>query len=253
MAGIDTPSYGTEMLRFGGAALLAGGAARALKHVLDVARSRDIRTPLSGKSLRPAISQVPVEVSIDEAEELKRQGVDVTVAPKLAAVNPAEVGYGFTGPFFRKAGLGIAATAGLAAGWKGIDMLAEHQRKSHAQKKRDEARARVEALLDGSPFPQDAKIAGLMLAGEDAAVEAAIKKADFSPEGIVDMGLNNGLVSNLGYVVGPASMIGIVAAYRKARQQAKDEQATKAIGRSFEQNAAVQTPYLTMQPVLAAR
>ncbi len=241
--GFSTNDYAPQLLRFGLTGLAVGGGARLLKHVLDVTRNRDIRTPLTGRHIRPAVSPVDVQVTPEEADELRQQGVEIgSQTPKIAE------GTGFTGDFFRNAGLGLAATGGLAAGWVGGDMLAEAGRKSLAKRKLDAQRARVEALLDGEGRPEDAKLAGFMAAGEDAMVEG--KLASVIANNLLDMGLNNSLISPLGYVAGPAALAAIVSSYRKARESSRDEQDAKQVARQYSSATEPQTPILSLRPVL---
>lgn len=250
----EPDTFLNQAARWGVGALAVGGSARLLKHVLDISRDRDLRTRVSGKTLRSPITQVPVEVSPEEAGQLTSQGVQVPgyeaplpaaqPIPKVADLAPNEQGSGFTGPFYRDAALGLTALGGLAGGWSLADKAVRGERVARSKALLARAQQRVNGLLDENPEPQDAKLAGVLAAGEEAHMA---KRADVMD--VVNAGLNH-LTPGLGYVAGPAAALGVYGAYQRARDQSKSESKLRQIQQAYEQGQQVETPYLTLQPVL---
>lgn len=249
---IEPATYPGEMARWGLGALAVGGAGRLLKHVFDTARNRDIRTPITGKSLRSPVAEVPVEVSDEEAEQLRRQGLQVKQAFEGPDA-PQDQGGGFlTGQFLRKAGLGALGTAGLMAGWKGVDMGVDYLRKSDARRRLEATKRRVERLLDADPMPQDAKIAGACRAVEDAVV-AKVASAGGALNTVADYSINLPGINNLGYVAGPAALLSVLGAFQRAKATSKSEAAARQLAGDYEGSVQPRTPYLSLVPTQRAR
>ncbi|MBY0262418.1 MAG: hypothetical protein K2Q20_08750 [Phycisphaerales bacterium] len=229
------PSFANTALQFGAVAGAAGIGTRLLKHILDVSRDRDISTPVTGKRLRSPISHVPIDVTPEEAELLSRQGINVKSA-----------GSGLTGPFFENAALGALGTAAAAGGWKLSDWLVERKRKADAAAGLDRSKQRVERLLADDPLPEDVKLAGFMRACED---EFLAKNASIVDTAL-DYTVNLPGVNNLGYIAGPAALLGLARAYQNSKAKSQGEQKAREISSRYVDSLEPETPVLTLQPVV---
>lgn len=268
---VEPATYPQEMARWGLGALAVGGGARLLKHVLDIARNRDVRTPITGKALRSPVAEVPIDVTPEEAQQLHGQGVmvkqagiltfaevreaaerarkaDKTLKQSADAIPPQDAGGGLlTGPFARKAALGGLATLGLMGGWKAADLGVDYFRKSEARQRLDATKRRVERLLDADPMPQDAKIAGAMAACEDAVLAKVAAEGGFV-NGVADYTINLPGINNLGYLAGPAAILSVLGAYHRAKATSKSEAAIKGLSGDYEASLQPRTPYLQLAP-----
>jgi hypothetical protein len=231
-------TYPQQLVRWGGTALAAGAGARIVKHLLDISRDNDIRTPISGKRLRSNVTQVPVEVTPEEAEQLKLQGVKVKTA---VDVTPPGL---LDGSFMQNIGLGALGTAALAGGWKGVDAIVDNSRKAKARAELERQRRRVEKLLDSVPDPMDAKIAGILAAGEDHYIKTA------GIGDVIAQPLN--AVGILGVPLGVAGVLGLAASYAAARKNTESEQKLKQLKEQHTTALEPEAPLLSLQPVVRA-
>jgi hypothetical protein len=225
-------------------ALAAGGVARLGKGLIDLYREGgddDSRYPV--KAIRPAQAMIPVEVSTDEARELRKRGVKVRhVLAKRAAEAPPK-----TNPSFVNAllygGLGAGAAVG---GWKLIDYAMDAQRKSEAKARLDAVRKRIEKMLNNDPYAQDVGVyesmktgAARLLKGDDLVKEA----------GLADLFAIGGLL-----VGGGATLAGI-SGYQKGIASSPSRAKAKALQRLLASSPtavprATMTPYVLTDPTL---
>lgn len=232
----DEYTYPEQLGRWGGTALAVGAGARIVKHLLDISRDSDIRTPVTGKRLRSNVTEVPVTVTPEEAEQLKANGVKVKTATDFVPPGLMD------GPFVQNVGLGALGTAALAGGWKGVDSFIDHKRKAKAKEELERQRNRVEKLLDANPDPMDAKIAGILAAGEDHYIKVA------GIGDVIAQPLN--MVSALGLPLGAAGVLGLAASYASARKNSEQEQKLKQVRDQYTEGLEPEAPVLALQPVV---
>jgi hypothetical protein len=223
----DIPS----VLAWGGTGALAGVGARLVKQLADIARKRDMETAVPVKTPVAPVTEIPVEISPQEAETLERKGVKVK--RKLASFGGAVSGVG----------LGALATLSAYGGWKGLDALVNKSRIQSEKEKLQRSRKRVEALLNQEPEPQDIKIAAAMAAAEDAVFN---KEAGF---GSVAADVAGSLIQPVSPVLGMVGVLGLASAFNRAKELNKHEQKSKAMRRAF-LDQPEQPAVISMVPVV---
>jgi hypothetical protein len=154
-----------------------GAAGRLLKSLVDLYRRPPTSTAAGIKQLPASVADIPVEVTPEEADELRRKGVEVKrIMPKLSeAVKTDAVGTdggsnyfsqfkpSFTGGFIY-GGLGAL---GLAGGWKLTDYIIDKLRKRSIKSDIEKTRARINAILNNEPAQSDLPLHAYMKAAED--------------------------------------------------------------------------------------
>lgn len=152
MAGLLATAVATALL--GGS---VGAGARTVRELFSKDRQLpSSKVPLGGNT--PLEMEVPV--TEEEAEELRRQGVDVTV--KRASILGA-----IAGPIVA----GFGGTVGAYGGWQLANKIFANSRKKTLKERNDRLRKRIEDLLNDRVGPADEKLAAYMQAGEDLAIE----------------------------------------------------------------------------------
>lgn len=237
---MDAPNFFTfhpsDVVAAGGLGLLGGAGAQFGKQLYRSAMGKDV-DPVNITPPTPANVKIPVDVSPEEAEELKRQGI---------AVKSANLG------FLDNAVLaGGVATPAAWAGWKGVQSLYSMKRKSDAQARLDTAKQRVQGLLDNQPVPGDEPIAGAMKTAEDA----FFHKEAFG--GVTDSLANFGKAmwnapaafSYAGIPIGVGAALTGAATFNDVMENNKYKKTLKAI-KNYQEGLPTQTPVAEMEPVL---
>ena len=226
----------------GSLALGAGG--RLIRNLADIYHGDPVEGRERIKPLASPTASVPVEVTEDEAEELRRQGIKVR---RVLAKRAQDTSRPRTNPsIFGGIGYGALGAAGLAGGWALTDYVIDSARKARAKARRDKVRARIEALLDDRPGAADVDIAeqmkvgaARMLAGEG---DALIKEAF----GLKDLAAAGGLA------VGGGTLLSLMAGVQRGRKSSPALAKAKALKRLMAQRA-VRSPALGIEPVVVER
>ncbi len=225
------PSHPAPMLA---AAAIGGGlgvGGRTLKNLWDMWQDRDVESAVEHKLPKPLANraEVPVEVTPEEAEELKRQGVHVKSAVDLG--------------FFDKFMLGAAGTGAAALGWHAADNYFDESRLDSAKRRLQMARDRVQKLLGGAHDSGD-QLGAAMKTAEDAMVKEAW---------VGDL-LNSGLNTitghgALGYPAGIGAALVAAAAFNEARKRNKALNNSNAIAQ-FARSQPTAEPMAELVPVV---
>lgn len=155
------PGY-IPVFALGGAAL--GGGARLLKNLFDLSRRGPTKSPADIARPLAAVSEVPVEVSKEEAEELRKRGIKVRRALTKESSHKKEGISRLLG----SAGLLGLGTLSTVGGWHLADTLIDAARKRAAKKDVDRVKDRIRKILEESPSARDdQKLLGYMKAAED--------------------------------------------------------------------------------------
>ena len=181
----------------GGLAVGAGG--RLAKNLYDLASSDPTQPRTVFRPGRAAVSNVPIEVTPEEAEELARRGIKVrkVLAKRASDASPWKaMGYG---------ALGTAATLG---GWKLTDMVIDRLRKQQAKKEVSRVKDRIRRLIEGNPLEEDVTVYRRM---KTASAAHSVKTAVFG------MGSLRDLLTVGGLGVGSAAVLQLLAGARKAQ------------------------------------
>lgn len=169
---VESPStaIGLGLLTLG-----AGGALRLGKSLLDTYRRPDVISgPKQMPRRRSSGADIPLEVTEEEAEELRRQGVKVReVASKTAS---DEVVQGKPSALGGLA-LGAIGTGGALAGWGLTDMAINALRSRAAKADADRIRERIQRLLEDDPHEMDTQLHSQMKTAEDAYINGHTKVA----------------------------------------------------------------------------
>ena len=181
----------------GGLAVGAGG--RLAKNLYDLASSDPTQPRTVFRPGRAAVSNVPIEVTPEEAEELERRGIKVrkVLAKRASDASPWKaMGYG---------ALGTAATLG---GWKLTDMVIDSLRRRQAKKEVNRVKDRIRRLMEGNPLEEDVTVYRKM---KTASAQRCVKTALFG------MGSLRDLLTVGGLGVGSAAVLQLLAGARNAQ------------------------------------
>lgn len=214
----------------GSLALGAGG--RLARNLVDLSRGGDKR--LRAPAMERATASIPIEVTPEEAEELRRKGLKVRKVLKTAQYDPSilhSIGYGALG-----------AGAGMG-GWALADKFLDSMRKRQAEKRRDRVRQRIERLLSGEPDDQDLQIADQMKVAEEQLLSGQ-DPADLLKEAGVKDWLSLG-----GMALGAGGLVSLLSGYRKGRESSKARAKAQALRRLLRERpvappAAAVDPYV---------
>ena len=226
--------------------LAVGTGGRLVKNLFDLLRGRDGATTLPRP--RSQVTELPVEVSEEEAEELRRKGVQVR--RKLAAtatppVTPDKVKVVNGTPSWLGAfALGGGTTAAGMGGWYLADKVIDSLRRRAAQSDTDRVRQRIQRVLEDEPEEEDARLYGSMKAAEDAHFSTPVGQQKTA------LGL-----SDLGWIlpaaVGSGLTFNALAGFNDAERQSPYAARAGAI-KSFLRNRVAGSPQISMVPVLRA-
>lgn len=216
-----------------GLAGFAGVGARVAKSLLDLVRRDDPdSSPAVISRTEDPIAEVPVEVSQDEAQELRRKGIPVKTAGE-SYLNRMGALDAF--------GVGALGTLSLLGGWKLADKVLDAQRKSEAEAAREKVRRRIQAILSDKPEPEDVGLHAQMKAAEAVYME---KKAfDITSW----LGLKGGVVNPLAALLGATLTISGLQAYNTAYAGSEDTGKIKAL-KSYLKKMKVKPPLVTVTP-----
>jgi len=230
-----------QYLMYGAA---AGIGTRLLKNLFDVAR-RGSQTEVETLNLsEPAVTSVPMEVTEEEAEDLRRKGIKVKkILEKTPSVKTAELGAG------AKIGLGATGAAAALAGWKFTDWLVDKARKSVVESDLDKLRKRVKRVIDDSPDDEDIPIHAYMKAAEDHYMKTAVS-VDFG--NAADKGIGALVPDPLLYGLGAIGVLGLVAAYNQVSEESKYKAKVKAL-KNYMKYKQTDTTTVTVDPVVIQR
>jgi hypothetical protein len=230
-------------------ALTAGGVGalgRIGKGVLDVIRRDDPEAgPVSMPEMAVPVSKTRLEVTPEEAAELRRKGIKVKKVIKKATLDVGHIS---------NVGLGAAGAAALLGAWHGTDALIDKIRKSKAKKELEDTKKKIVRVLNDNPESEDElALHGMMKAAEDIYFAPALHKLAEVKEAstfVNDItGANNPILRGLGIGIGGTAVLAAVAAYRNAT--AKSRFLAKAKGlKNLLKNKAVETPVASIEPVV---
>lgn len=154
--------------------LAGGGAARLGKSLYDTYTRPGVTSgPKAVPRRRTSGAEMPIEVTEEEAEELRRRGVKVREilskqAQDVVQGKPSALG-----------GLALGAVgAGTAVGgWTLMDMAVNALRSRAAKSDSNRIRQRIQQLLDDDPYEQDAPLYAQMKTAEEEYVSGNTKVA----------------------------------------------------------------------------
>jgi len=197
-----------------GSAALVGGGARALKGIYDmVSRGDPEAAPVNVSHTTLPVAHVPVPVSGDEADELRRKGIKVRRVLKQAFelptfnINPAEA-----------MGLGALGTGAAIGGWKFGNWLLNRNRQAAVNEEKERVKNRIKGILSDAPDEEDETLHAHMKAAEDM----HFLKVSFSKEGWYP---GRDVVNSLAGLLGGSLVFSGMRAYNQA--QAGSESAAK--------------------------
>lgn len=233
------------------AGLGLGVGARLARWGYDIANKSGTRAPVKLSPVESSAVEVPVDVSEEEAEELRKKGVKV----KQAADNVLDTAVQGT--------LGTLSTVG---GWSLVDSILDSKRKAKAQKSLERSRQRVQALINGQPDPADAGLGRALKVAEDAYIEnvgisemgyhvVQVKTAAFSIDDVIPSIVGRGastigeVLKPLGIPLGIAGTLVAMKAYNANKDENKYRAKAKAM-RDYLNNVGAETPTAVMVPVL---
>ncbi len=238
-------------------ALALGGGGRFLRGLWEGAQEDP--GEVSGKIRRPEapVADIPVVVSKEEAEELRRKGIRVRRAlkrrTKTAGDAPPEPS------FWKSLGYGGAVAGAGLAGWELADWLIDNLRKSHAQSDVKRTRRRLTRLLDADPEDRDIKVAAALALAEEQISKTAQTKGwlrstgekayDLMPETDQLGPFWDGLKATGGLAIGAGTLLSFLAGMRKAKSESKHKKRVSDLGR-FLRGKKVEAPVAVMQPVV---
>lgn len=165
-----------------------GAGARSLRHAFSPARvSEPYKTP-GGTD----VQSVDIELTPEEAEEMRAAGYDVASMSKQAGIGDwiADAATSVGKPI----GTGFGAAVGAYMGWQGASAIYDYLRKRKAKQRNQRLRDRITSLLDEKPEDQDLKLAACLEAGTDNFVKEA--------------GLGDLLLGSLGVGLGVSAISG---------------------------------------------
>jgi hypothetical protein len=193
-------SFISNLPAFAGGGLAIGAGARLIKNLADLARRNTDEGQVA--SMEPSVAplaEIPVKITPEEAEALKRKGIKVR---KMLRKNAF---------VFDNIGLGAAAVGGAVGGWSLLDKLIHKNRKATLRGDVSTLRKRIEKVLDDEPEEQDQKLHAYMKAAEDLY---------FKKVGFLDTGLQ---------VLGGGAALAAMAAYKAQQRNNRYIAAIKAI------------------------
>lgn len=168
----DVANRPSTLVGLGIAGLAAGGGARLGKSLFEtLSRPSATVGPKRISRRRAPGAAIPVEITEEEAEELRRKGVKVReILSKTARSR--------TGPSSAWGGFGMGATAVAAgmAGWGLTDYIVNSLRRRAAKSDNDRIRERIQALLEDAPEGVDGELYGQMKAAEAAFISDDLTK-----------------------------------------------------------------------------
>lgn len=228
------------------AAGLAGGlSARGLRHGFDMLRYGNTDgTPIDIDTVPASVAELPVTVTKEEAEELRRKGVKVKrkVIHKAAAVDLGNARWNLG--FWSSLPAGALGAGALVGGWKLGDMGLDALRMHFAKDKKKKVEERISRILKDNPDDQDVPLHATMKAAEDAYFA---KKASFMGVENPSYPLQN-YASALGLLLGAGGTLAGLSAYNTVSSQNKYNEKSKAL-RAYLRNQAARTPRAIMDPV----
>jgi len=197
-----------------GTAALVGGGARALKGIYDmVSRGDPEAAPVSVNHTELPMAHVPVPVSGDEAEELRRRGIKVRRVLKQAFEVPT-----FNVNIPEAMGLGALATGAGIGGWKFSNWLLNRNRQAAVNEEKERVKNRIKGILSDSPDEEDETLHAHMKAAEDV----HFMKVSFITDGWYP---GRDVVNSLSALLGGSLVFSGMRAYNQA--QAGSESAAK--------------------------
>lgn len=212
-------------------ALAVGAGGRLARNLWDLSQGGDKR--LRAPKIQRSTAAIPVEVTPEEAEELRRQGVEVKrVLRKRAEYDASPV---------QALGYGALGAGGLIGGWSLADHFLDSMRKRQAEKRRDRVRRRIEDLLSDSPSAEDQQVYGQMKRAEQQLLDGELPLEKTA--GVKDWLALGGLA------LGAGGLTSLISGYRKGRGSSKAQARTQALRRLLA-GRPIATPTATTVPVL---
>lgn len=223
----------------GGAALGASG--RLVKNLADLLRGSPSSGGFSVPKLRPAIADIPVEVTEEEAEELRKRGIKVKrMMAKRAAVSPN---------FWGGIGYGALGAGSMLGGWALLDKIIDSARKRAIKGDISRVQRRIENILEDRPENEDEKTHAYMKAAEDfyfskiAHDPEELRKEALFP----DIGFGTQMGGALGLTIGAGGLLSALAAYNKAKGESKYQQQSAQLARALKRRRAA-VPSAALSP-----
>jgi hypothetical protein len=216
-----------------------GLGARALKGLMDSIRNPDpYLSPVEIKDTVAPVSRVPMEVTPEEADELRRKGIKVrTIKRNTKTAMDLTTGIGV-------GALGLAAGLG---GWSVSDKIYDYMRKKDLSEEVKSVRKRIKRLLDDEAMEHDERLHSYMKRAEAEHFGESYTKV---------AGIMDALGTLFGETYGPAITIPIgvagaisaAAAYKNARKGNKYLNKAKALKAKLE-SAPAEAAKLELEPV----
>jgi len=224
---IPSPSFRTAPHYLGGA-LATGAVGRLLKNLYDLNQRGPTESIVKLPEDTGVSTSIPVEVSDEEAEQLRSRGIQVKSAAIGLIAEPLAVG----------AGTGAA----LYGGWKLTDSIIDKWRKREAKKEIEGLRSRLQAVLDDDPADRDQPLHTIMKAASDEYFAAAD----------ADGNVKEAAVGLLAGGLGAAGFFGGLKAYNAASRDNRHTVKSKGLAKLLEQYRA-KKPAVRLMPYVRNR
>ncbi len=209
------------------AGLGVGMGARLIKHLMQ--QRKDTVRPL-----RSAETELPVEVTPEEALTLERQGQDVKTAAWSDFGGDVTSAMG-------GAARGALGTAGAIGGYALIDALIDRARKKQLRGDIEHLRSRLTNVLQDQPAEEDIPLHARMKAAEDHFFNKT--------SGIVTNVLDSQLSPWLAAAAGSAGLLSAMGAFRQVRDENPNSQRISDLRALLRQEAGPSK--LTLAPVVS--
>jgi len=183
------------------------------------------------------VTNLPLRVSPEEAEELERQGIKVKkVLKKRAALRK-------TADLPESMAVGVGGLASALGGWYLTDQLITSYRKRQAKQRLEQTRKRIRGLLEENPDVGDQPLFNQMKTAE----EKFFKKADLASflADTVSGGIPSWFAGSLGIATG----ISALSAYHASNERNKLVSKLKAIKRMM-RSRPVEPPVVGLDPIV---
>ena len=226
----------TTPLAGAGIGLGLGLGARGLKHLLQLSRGRQAKAPIDLAAKTAPVTEVPVEVSEEEANDLKARGVKVKEAGGMSDFAGDVLGGG-------------ALAAGTYGGWKALSAYLGARKRRAAEQKLQQSRQRVETLIDGSALPGDEPIQHAMKVAEEQYFEKTAGLGDAAGRFFGNTAGSVLSSTGVGWPLGIAAFLMGARAFRRSSEANKYQSTLGALQRVSEQ-APTEPPMVSMVPVV---
>lgn len=240
------------LVGLGGLALGAGG--RLVKNLLDLRRRNNAATEVDIPKLSPDTVDIPIEVTEEEAEELRKRGITVKRLMQKISEDRTSFFQAYDPSFFGGVGYGVLGGATAMAGWKLVDYLIDRARKNEVKSDIERTRRRIRSLLDDRPEVGDERAHAFMKAAEDMYFEGNVQPEDVTdPAMMTKIAVFPGWIKALsGGAVGVSALLALLGSYKKAMKASPVRTKLKAI-RDAVRSRLARTPIVGLSPYARVR